>query len=155
MAGHGGLGVKGSSGVTTLLFTDIEGSTRLWEQEGERMSRALAAHDSLSRTAVEGNHGIVLKMTGDGMYAAFDDPLEALNATVTLQQALGDPNQTHGISFRVRAGLHLGIVERRDNDIFGSPVNRAARIMKAAHGGQILLSQALVDRVRGHLPMSA
>jgi predicted ATPase/class 3 adenylate cyclase len=150
-----GLGVQLASGVTTLLFTDIEGSTRLWEREGERMSRALAAHDALSRTAVEDNHGVVLKMTGDGMYAAFVDPLEALNATVTLQQALGDSNHTHGISFKVRCGLHLGIVERRDNDLFGSSANRAARIMKAAHGGQILLSQAVVDRVRDQLPSSA
>jgi predicted ATPase/class 3 adenylate cyclase len=149
-----GLGVKVSSGVTTLLFTDIEGSTRLWEQEGEKMSRALAAHDVLSRAAVEGNHGVVVKMTGDGMYAAFGDPLEALNATVTLQQALGDPTQTNGIPFLVRCGLHLGIVERRDDDLFGSPVNRAARIMKAAHGGQVLLSQAVVDYVRESLPPS-
>ncbi len=57
-------------GISTLLFTDIEGSTRLWEQEGERMSRALAEHDSLSRKAVEGNGGVIVKMTGDGMYAA-------------------------------------------------------------------------------------
>jgi len=150
-----GLGVQVSSGVTTLLFTDIEGSTHLWEQEGERMSRALAAHDILSRAAVEGNHGVIVKMTGDGMYAAFGDPLQALNATVMLQQSLGDPTQTHGIALRVRCGLHLGIVERRDDDLFGSPVNRAARIMKAAHGGQILLSQAVVDRVREQLPASA
>jgi class 3 adenylate cyclase len=62
-------GVQASSGVTTLLFTDIEGSTRLWEQEGARMSRALAEHDALSRKAVEENRGVIVKMTGDGMYA--------------------------------------------------------------------------------------
>lgn len=143
-----------SAGDTTLLFTDIEASTRLWEQEGEKMSRALAQHDALSRAAVERNHGVVVKMTGDGMYAAFGEPLDALNATIALQQALGDPNATNGISFRVRYGLHLGVVERRNEDLFGSPVNRAARIMKAAHGGQVLLSQAVVDRVRECLPPS-
>ncbi len=132
---------------TTLLFTDIEGSTLLWEKEGERMSRALAGHDALSRAAVERNRGIMVKMTGDGMYAAFADPVDALNAALALQQSLEDPKATNGISFRVRYGLHLGIVERREDDLFGSPVNRAARIMKAAHGGQILLSQAVVDRV--------
>ena len=137
---------------TTLLFTDIEGSTLLWEKEGERMSRALAGHDALSRAAVERNRGIVVKMTGDGMYAAFADPVDALNAALALQLSLEDPKTTNGISFRVRYGLHLGIVERREDDLFGSPVNRAARIMKAAHGGQILISQAVVDRVGDSLP---
>src|SRR5438552_2565955 len=145
-------GVQASSGVTTLLFTDIEGSTRLWEQEGERMSLALAEHDALSRKAVEGNHGVVIKMTGDGMYAAFSDPLDALLATAALQQSLAGLAANNHIPLRVRAGLHLGIVERRDEDLFGSPVNRAARIMKAAHGGQILLSQALVNQVSARLP---
>ncbi len=137
--------------TTTLLFTDIEGSTRLWEQEGERMSLALAAHDLLSRAAVEGNRGAIVKMTGDGMYAAFDDPLDAINATVMLEQSLADPAATNGIPFRVRYGLHLGVVERRDDDLFGSPVNRAARIMKAAHGSQVLLSQAVVDQISEEL----
>jgi predicted ATPase/class 3 adenylate cyclase len=141
-----------SSGVTTLLFTDIEGSTVLWEQEGEKMPLALAEHDRLSRAAVEDHRGIVVKMTGDGIYAAFDDPLDALNAALTLQQSLATPAATNGITFRVRYGLHLGIVERRNDDLFGSPVNRAARIMKAAHGGQILLSQSVVDDVRERLP---
>src|ERR1700737_4057866 len=116
------------------------------------MSRALADHDALSRTAVERNRGIVVKMTGDGMYAAFGDAVDALSAALALQRSLGDPSATNGISFRLRYGLHLGVVERRDDDLFGSPVNRAARIMKAAHGGQILLSQAVVDRVSTRLP---
>ena len=140
---------------TTLLFTDIEGSTRLWEEQGERMAGALAQHDALSRSAVERNNGIVVKMTGDGMYAAFADPSDAVGAALMLQQSLDDPATTNGISFRVRYGLHLGMVERRNDDLFGSPVNRAARIMKAAHGSQVLLSQAVVDRVRGKLPPSA
>jgi len=144
--------VQASPGVTTLLFTDIEGSTRLWEQEGDKMSRALAEHDALSRAAVERNRGIVVKMTGDGMYAAFGDALDALNAALVLQQSLDDPTATNGILFQVRFGLHLGVVERRDADLFGSPVNRAARIMKAAHGGQVLLSQAVADYVGTRLP---
>ncbi len=139
-------------GATTLLFTDIEGSTRLWEREGEGMSRALAAHDAASRAAVEKNRGVVVKMTGDGMYAAFDDPLDALNATLMLQLSLDSLAASSGVQLRVRAGLHLGIVERRDEDLFGSAVNRAARIMKAAHGGQTLLSQAVVDCVSERLP---
>ena len=144
--------MEGSGGVTTLLFTDIEGSTRLWEREAANMSPALAQHDLLSRLAVERNGGYVVKMTGDGMYAAFDDAIDALNASLMLQQSLNDPAATNGITFRVRYGLHLGAVERRNDDLFGSPVNRAARVMKAAHGGQILLSQAVVDDVASRLP---
>ncbi len=146
------VGVQVSTSVATLLFTDIEGSTRLWEEQREAMSPALARHDALSREAVERNRGVVVKMTGDGMYAAFDAPADALQATLTLLQSLEDASATSGIRLRVRFGLHLGIIERRDNDVFGSPVNRAARIMKAAHGGQALVSQAVVDQVRDHLP---
>ena len=116
------------------------------------MSQALAAHDALARSAVESRHGTVVKMTGDGVHAVFDDALDALAATVDLQQALADPAATNGVPLRVRCGLHAGVVERRDNDYFGSPVNRAARIMSAAHGGQVLLSQAVVDGVREMLP---
>ena len=94
----------------------------------------------------------MVKTTGDGIHAAFDDALDALAATVDLQQALADPAATSGVPLRVRCGLHAGVVERRDNDYFGSPVNRAARIMSAAHGGQVLLSQAVVDCVRERLP---
>jgi predicted ATPase/class 3 adenylate cyclase len=141
-----------TAGTVTFLFTDIEGSTALWEQDGARMSQALAAHDALARRAVEDHRGTVVKMTGDGMHAAFDDALNALAATVDLQQALVDPVATNGVPLRVRCGLHAGVVERRDNDYFGSPLNRAARIMRAAHGGQVLLSQAVADGVREILP---
>jgi class 3 adenylate cyclase len=113
---------------------------------------ALARHDVLARSAVESNRGVIVKMVGDGLYAAFAEPLDALNATLAMQQALTDAGATNGVALRVRCGLHVGVVERRDNDYFGSPVNRAARIMGAAHGGQVLLSQAVVDCVSEHLP---
>jgi predicted ATPase/class 3 adenylate cyclase len=141
-----------ASDTVTFLFTDIEGSSRLWEQEPERMKPAVAAHDTLARKMIEENHGTVVKMTGDGVHAAFDDALDALAATVGLQLALADPAATHGVPLRVRCALHAGVVERRDNDYFGNPVNRAARIVSAAHGGQVLLSQAVVDSVRKMLP---
>ena len=142
------------SAVTVFLFTDIEGSTRLWEREPERMRPALARHDALARLAVESHRGTVVKMTGDGLYAAFDDALDAVEATLQLQQALADPDATNGVALHVRCGLHGGVVERRDNDYFGNAVNRAARIMGAAHGGQIILSQAVVDWVAGRLPQT-
>lgn len=140
------------SGTVAILFTDIEGSTLLWEQDGARMSQALAVHDALARSAVVACRGAVVKTTGDGMHAVFDDVSDALGATLALQQALADPAVTHGVALRVRCGVHVGEVERRDNDYFGSPVNRAARIMSAAHGGQVLLSQAAVDELRRALP---
>ena len=141
-----------SGGTVTFLFTDIEGSTRLWEEDERRMSQALAAHDTLARRAVEGHQGTVVKMTGDGLCAVFNDALDALSATLVLQRTLANPDATCGVALHVRCGLHAGVVERRDNDYFGSPVNRAARIMSAAHGGQVLVSQAVVDGVREILP---
>lgn len=138
--------------TVTFLFTDIEGSTRLWEEDPERMAPALACHDSLVRRAVEANQGILVKMIGDGAHVAFEDPLAAVRATLQLQQALADPVATSGVAVRVRCGLHAGDVERRDNDYFGSVVNRAARIMGAAHGGQVLMSEAVATLVGDRLP---
>ena len=144
--------MHGQSGFTTYLFTDIEGSTRLWDQEPERMRPALARHDDLTREAVELNRGRIVKTTGDGFHAVFDDPLDGLAATLQLQLSLTDPAATAGVPLRVRCGLHAGVDERRDNDFFGPVVNRAARIMNAAHGGQILLSQAVVALIVERLP---
>src|SRR4051794_31255078 len=98
------------AGVVTFLFTDVEGSTRLWDEQPERMKPALAAHDALARRAVESRRGTVVKTTGDGIHAAFDDPLDALAATVELQRALADSAATHGVSLSVRCGLHAGVV---------------------------------------------
>ena len=84
--------------------------------------------------------------------AAFDDPVAAIAASVELQLALAAPPTEGELALRVRCGLHVGAVEQRDGDFFGNPVNRAARIMSVAHGGQVLLSQAVVDLVSGRLP---
>jgi predicted ATPase/class 3 adenylate cyclase len=136
----------------TLLFTDIEGSTALWERDEARMSQALALHDALARSSVESHGGDVVKKTGDGILAVFDDARAALTATLELQRGLHDSLLSAGAPLRVRCGLHRGVVEHRDGDYFGSTVNRAARIMSAAHGGQILLSEAVADSVRDRLP---
>jgi predicted ATPase/class 3 adenylate cyclase len=144
--------VPAPSAVTTFLFTDIEGSTRLWDEDQERMQGALARHDAIARAAVEINRGVVVKMSGDGIHAVFEDPLDAVEATLHLQQALLDPEATNGIALLVRCGLHVGVNERRDNDFFGTAVNRAARIMCAAHGGQVLVSQAVAALVGDRLP---
>jgi predicted ATPase/class 3 adenylate cyclase/Tfp pilus assembly protein PilF len=138
--------------VTTFLFTDIEGSTRLWEQEPERMRAALACHDAIARAAVERHGGSVVKMTGDGLHAAFDQALLAIRATLELQVTLADPASTAGLALLVRCGLHAGANEHRDGDFYGTVVNRAARIMSAAHGGQVLVSQVVAQEVEGRLP---
>jgi len=136
----------------TLLFTDIEGSTALSEADEARTSQALALHDALARNAVESHGGAVVKTTGDGILAVVDDPGRALAATLELRCALNDPAVGGAAPHRVRFGLHRGLVEHRDGDYFGTTVNRAARIMTAAHGGQVLLSHAVVDSVRDSLP---
>ena len=135
-----------------LLFTDIEGSTRLWEDDPQRMASALAAHDAIVREAIAGHRGRVVKMTGDGVHAVFDDPRDALAAALAIVRALDDSASTAGVALKVRCGLHSGVALSRDGDYFGSTVNRAARIMAAAHGGQILVSQAVADEVAVVLP---
>lgn len=139
-----------STSETTYLFSDIEGSTRLWEEDPQRAATLLARHDEISRAVVARHRGLVVKMTGDGLHAAFDDPVDALSAVIDLQFELNGDDRTPAL--RVRCGLHLGQDQRRDNDYYGPAVNRAARIMDAAHGGQILVSQAVADRVAGRVP---
>jgi len=144
--------VQEQPAVTTFLFTDIEGSTRLWDQEPVRMREALARHDALARSAIETRHGTLVKTTGDGVHAAFGDPLDAVMAVVELSRRLEDPQATGGLALRVRCGLHAGVVEHRDHDFFGTAVNRAARIMSVAHGGQILVSQSVAELIGGRMP---
>lgn len=154
-AAHPAGGAPSPVSISTSLFTDIEGSALLWEQEPDRMPGAIARHDALLRKAVEGAQGQVVKTTGDGLYAAFDDPLDAVNAALAIQLAVADPASTNDVRLPIRCGVHVGAVERRDDDFFGRAVNRAARIMGAAHGGQVLLSQAVADLVGDRLPPAA
>jgi predicted ATPase/class 3 adenylate cyclase len=143
--------IESTATPVTYLFSDIEGSTRLWESDPALAARTLAWHDELSRAVVGRHRGTVVKMTGDGMHAAFDEPADAMAAAVDLQLALAETAEGHA-RLSVRCGLHLGADQRRDNDYFGPAVNRAARIMGAAHGGQILVSRAVSERVAGRLP---
>jgi predicted ATPase/class 3 adenylate cyclase len=147
--------VEAPAGIVTFLFTDIEGSGRLWEEQPQSMAQALARHDALARDAVAAHRGRVVKTTGDGMYAVFLEAPQAIAAALVIQAALVDPATTAGVPIRVRCGLHAGHAEERDSDYFGSTLNRAARIMAAAHGGQVLLSQAVVDLVGDRVPAQA
>jgi predicted ATPase/class 3 adenylate cyclase len=141
-----------SAPAATFLFTDIEGSTQKWEEEQDRMVRAVAAHDALLRNAVERHRGRVIKTTGDGIYAAFADAVDGVAAVVAMQLALADPSRTAGVQLSVRCGLHAGEAQWREGDFFGPTIIRAARVMGLAYGGQVLLSQAAADAACGRLP---
>ncbi len=140
------------SSTLTFLFTDIEGSTSKWEEQPEQMAQGVGRHDALLRDAVQEHRGRIVKTTGDGIYAAFETPSDGLGAVIEIQLALLDPATTAGMGLRVRCGLHTGPVQARDNDYFGGTINRTARIMNAAHGGQILVSQAIADQLGERLP---
>ncbi len=143
------------SGIVTFLFTDIEGSTRLWETDAARMADALARHDQLCRATVEVRGGWLVKMIGDGLHAVFADPAAAIQTALDLQRGMARIADDCGIPFRMRCGLHAGAAQERDGDYFGSAVNRAARIMNAAHGGQVLVSQSVVELAKGRFPGDA
>jgi class 3 adenylate cyclase/DNA-binding SARP family transcriptional activator len=142
----------GPTGTVTFLFTDIEGSTKLWEEHLEAMREALARHDALLRDAIEVHGGTVFKKVGDGFCAAFSTAPEALAAALAAQRALqAEPWETTG-PLRVRMALHTGVAREREGDYLGPTLNRVARLLKAGHGGQILLSQSSYDLARDLLP---
>ena len=133
------------TGTVTFLFTDIVGSTRLWEKFPAQMGAALARHDALIRAAVETHGGHVFKTVGDATHAAFQAPRDSLEAAIDAQQALASEDWNDIGSLVVRMGIHVGTAELRDGDYFGGTLNRASRIESAAHGGQILLSRIAVE----------
>jgi predicted ATPase/class 3 adenylate cyclase len=134
----------------TFLFTDIEGSTQLWEKHPEAMRDALAQHDSILRESIESNNGYVIKMTGDGIHSVFEKAIDAVNATLMAQRKLNTP--ICDLQIKVRMGLHSGEEEQRAGDYHGQALNRAARIMSVGHGGQVLLSSVTAELAREHLP---
>jgi predicted ATPase/class 3 adenylate cyclase len=139
----------------TFLFTDVEGSTRLWERFPHAMKPALARHDAILRAAVEGANGQVIKTTGDGLMAIFSSVSAAVFACLTAQRGLMDEPWGEIGALRVRMGLHSGEAQTRVGDYFGPTVNRAARIMAVGHGGQVLLSAAAAALAMDQLPDAA
>jgi predicted ATPase/class 3 adenylate cyclase/Tfp pilus assembly protein PilF len=141
------------TGTVTFLFTDIEGSARLWERNSQEMQEALARHDELLRTAIEARDGYVFKTVGDAFCAAFGTATDAAEAALACQLALLEEGWAEEVgAIRVRMALHTGAAEERDGDYFGPPVNRVARLMSAAHGGEVLLSLPAQELVRDQLP---
>jgi len=169
-------------GNHTFLFTDIEGSTRLWEEDAEAMRQALARHDSLLRDVIESSGGRVFKTTGDGFCAVFPSVAPAAQAALAAQLALWGgalervPTERVGNNggrvgsglsgiqhaststlersprLKVRMALHTGEAELRDGDYFGATLSRVTRLLDAGHGGQILLSGAAQDALGEELP---
>jgi class 3 adenylate cyclase len=141
------------SGTLTFLFTDLEGSTHLWEQYPDHMKAAMARHDALMRNSVEDNKGIVVKTTGDGLHAVFDSAIKGIEAALQAQQMVAAESWPADISLlRIRIGLHTGESQLREGDYYGTAVNRAARIMSIGYGGQVLLSGTNASLVQDNLP---
>jgi predicted ATPase/class 3 adenylate cyclase len=144
------------SGTVTFLFTDIEGSSRMWEESPATMRAALARHDEILRSVIEANGGHVFKTVGDAFCAAFPTAPEALEVALAAQRALlVDRDWIEAGPPLVRMALHTGSAEERDGDYFGPPLNRVARLLSAAHGGQTLLSLPAQELVRDQLPVDA
>ncbi len=138
------------TGEVTFLFTDIEGSTLLWDQWPDMMEAALAEHDQRVRAIVDAWAGYVFTTAGDSFSIAFGSPTDAMSAAITMQLAMREP--ALGLDLPIRMGLHTGSASIRDGDYFGGALNRCARLTSTAHGGQILLSGSTAALVASALP---
>jgi predicted ATPase/class 3 adenylate cyclase len=140
------------TGTVTFVFTDIEGSTERWDRDRTAMQTALRRHDELMRSAIVQSGGYVFKTVGDAFCAAFRRPEDAVAAMLFAQSVLSDEDFTAVGGLRVRVAIHTGSADERDRDYFGSAVNRVARLLGIAHGGQVLVSGATRLLVQGSLP---
>ena len=140
------------SGTVTFLFTDIEGSTRLWETQREAMSEALPRHDALLRQCIESRGGHIFKTGGDAFCAAFTTAASAVESALAAQRSLRAERWPEQAPIRVRMALHTGTAEIRDGDYFGAPLNHVARLLAIGHGGQTLVSEITRDLCRDRLP---
>jgi len=136
----------------TLLFTDIEGGVGLWEADRDAMAAASARHDRMVREQVEAAGGHVFQAVGEAHRAVFADPVAALVSAVAIQRAAGAELWPSGLPVRVCVALHCGVCAERDGDYAGPVVNRAARLLDAGHGGQVLVTAAAYALLAGRLP---
>jgi class 3 adenylate cyclase len=130
---------QASAGSATFLFTDVEGATMLWEDHAADFEEALIRHDELLREAFAGHRGSVFASDGDGFGVVFEGPQDAVDAAVAAQRALAAEAWPDDMRLRARMGLETGGARERDGGYLGPVPNRAARIMAAAHGGQVLV----------------
>jgi predicted ATPase/class 3 adenylate cyclase len=139
------------SGTVTFLFSDIEGSTRLWEEHPDAMRDCLARHDEMMRAAVAEHDGVIVKTTGDGVHAAFPTAAGGVAAAIDAQRAITMSTWDAIGGLKIRIGVHTGEAEIRDGDYYGSALNRAARLMSVAYGDQIVVSALTEGLVRDAL----
>jgi predicted ATPase/class 3 adenylate cyclase len=131
------------TGTVTFLFTDIEGSTRLWEHDPATMQKSLAAHDEALRGVFDDYSGHVFATGGDGFCVAFARPEQAAMAAVEAQKTVVSID----LPFSVRMALHAGVADERDGDYFGPVVNRVARLLEVANGGQVVASGSVAGLI--------
>ncbi len=145
------------TGTVTYLFTDIEGSAQLWEQDPQTMREAMSRHDVLVETCAEQHAGHVVRPRGEGdsRFVVFARATNAVAAACALQRALRAEPWVTPTPIRVRIALHTGESELRAGDYYGPAINRCARLRGIAHGGQTLLSLATAEQVRDGLPEGA
>lgn len=144
-----------AGGLLTFLFTDIVGSTRLWERAPDAARRVLERHNELVTSIVNAHNGDVFKMVGDECCCVFGDPLDAISAAVDTHRALAhEAWPPEAGTIQVRAGIHSGEAIREGGDYFGPALNRVARLVSAAHGGQVVVSSTTAHLVSGLLPAS-
>ena len=147
-----GVGHPIPTGMVAFLFSDIEGSTAHWEARAQAMQIALRRHDQMLRAAIEQRDGYVFKTVGDEFCAAFSAIENALAAAIEAQRTLNAEDWSAVDGLRVRMAIHAGQTDERDGDYYGPVVNRIARILATAHGGQIIVSEAVADVAKHRLP---
>ncbi len=143
------------SGTVTFAFTDIEGSTQRWERNRPAMQDAVRLHDVVMNAAIAAHGGHVFKTIGDAFCASFSRAEDAIAAMLDAQRALASENFTAVNGLKIRAAVHTGTADERNNDYFGPTVNRVARLLAIGHGGQVLVSGVAADLVQGTLPPQA
>ena len=139
------------SGTVTFLFTDVVGSTRLWDEHPQAMRQALEIHDRLVKDAIAAGTGYVFATGGDAFCAAFGSARDALTAAIAIQTALAGQVWPDQAAVRVRIGLYTGEAFERDGDYYGPAVNRAARLMGLGCGGEIICGEITARVLRSHL----
>jgi class 3 adenylate cyclase len=140
------------TGTVTFLFTDVEASTRRWEDHPNEMKGAMATHDEIVRSSIEGEAGHVFTTAGDAFCAAFSSPHDAVDAAIEAQRKLEAEAWGAVAPFRIRMALHTGNADERDGDYFGPPLNRCARLLATGHGGQIIVSSATAQLLKDDAP---
>jgi len=142
------------TGTVTFLFTDIEGSTRLWEDAEQPMRTAMVRHDEIVDGIVQARNGVNVSPRGEGdsRFIVFPDATDAVTAAIDLQRGLQAETWDLPRPIKVRIALHTGIADMRGGDYYGGAVNRSARLRSLAYGGQTVISGSTFALVQDTLP---